>query len=80
MEPRPQDPGTGAHPLPADEPVPPGSDAARVAETVDEMDQRIREGGSEDAQVADRAADEAVSGSDPDEDPTDDGADSDTPA
>ncbi len=85
---RPYAPGDGsAEPIPADAPLPPGSDAEQV---VDDLDTRIRELGSDDVQEADETADAAEdnpdSGSDPGQDadaaqdPTDDGAEQDTPA
>lgn len=94
MDPKPHAPGDGSHePIPADAPLPPGSNAEQI---VDNLDDRIRGGGPEEIERADDRADavEADAGQEgsgearPDgaeaaadaaQDPTDDGAANDEP-
>lgn len=94
MDPQPHAPGDGTHePIPADAPLPPGSNAEEV---VDNLDARIREEGPEEIERADDRADAvepdagqegagearpdgAEAEADSGQDPTDDGAANDQP-
>jgi hypothetical protein len=67
MEPQPYSPGDGSvEPLPAQGPVPPGSD---VEDVVDALDDRIREAGPDEVEEADEQADEAAAEGRPDDEP-----------
>jgi hypothetical protein len=68
MEAMPYAPGDGSvEPLPAQGPVPPGSD---IEEVVDALDDRIREAGPDEVEAADEKADRAEAEARPDGEPS----------